>query len=206
VSQLKATQEGAVIVVDDAGTDDTGKLARAHGALVLRMPLQVGAWGATQTGIRFALQQGSRMVITMDGDGQHLPEAASSLLDTLCRGAADVVIGADIARADMGRRVAWSLFRTLTGLSVSDPTSGFRAYNEKALQVLETPQATLLEYQDIGVLSVLQHAGCRISEIPVQMKSRQHGKSRIFYSWLAIAYYLAYTGVLSFSKRKVGGA
>ena len=205
VQQLKATQKGAVIVVDDAGTDDTGKLARTCGAVVLRMPLRVGAWGATQTGIRFALQQGSRTVVTLDGDGQHPPVAVSSLIKTLQSGEVDTVIGADVTRANKGRSLAWSLFRVITGLSFSDLTSGFRAYNNKALQVLAAPQATLLEYQDIGVLSVLQGAGCRISELPVQMEKREHGKSKIFYSWLAIAYYLAYTGILGASKRKLGG-
>ena len=44
-----------VLVVDDASTDGTAAAARQAGAEVLRLPVGLGAWGASQTGIRYAV-------------------------------------------------------------------------------------------------------------------------------------------------------
>jgi hypothetical protein len=138
--------------------------------------------------------------VTLDGDGQHPTDAVEALLVPVLHGQADVVIGQCVTRASSARRLAWRVFRTLTQLSVNDLTSGFRAYNSKALHKLARREATLLDFQDIGVLSLLREAGCRIMEVEVPMRQRAEGKSRVFYSWLAVAYYLAYTGLLGFSK------
>ena len=62
-----------VWVVDDGSTDLTKERALTAGARVLSLPFQIGAWGATQTGLRYAHKLGVDFVITMDADGQHDP-------------------------------------------------------------------------------------------------------------------------------------
>ena len=82
-----------VIVVDDASTDHTALVARRAGAFVLSHVTNLGAWRATQTGIRYALAQGMNQVLTCDADGQHPIEALKELYQQASPNA-DCVIGA----------------------------------------------------------------------------------------------------------------
>ena len=185
-----------VIVINDASTDRTADCAAEAGARVLNLTVNLGAWGATQTGIRFALKKGYRQVITMDADGQHLSSAIPHLLEPIAMGQADVVIGSCTERGSHARKIAWRFFRGMTGLDIEDLTSGFRAYDLPAMKILASKKATLLEYQDIGVLLLLMHSGLRIQEIQVPMRPRISGSSKIFSSWFKVAEYLLLNMVL----------
>jgi glycosyltransferase involved in cell wall biosynthesis len=189
-----------VLVIDDGSQDDTVTQAATAGARVLPLLVNLGSWGAVQAGIRYALESGAGMVITMDADGQHLASCLPHLIVPIQAGETDVTIGAHVGRASPARLLAWRLFRSITGLGVEDLTSGFRGYNRAALQVLASPDATLLDYQDIGVLMLLREAGLRFLEVDVEMHPRSMGKSRVFSSWLRVARYLAVTLVLCVSK------
>jgi glycosyltransferase involved in cell wall biosynthesis len=187
-----------VVVVDDASTDATAAVARAAGAVVLAAPLPQGAWGAMQTGIRFGVRHNFSSVITIDADGQHRPEEIVRLLEA--SRFADVVIGACPSRGSPARKFAWAFFRRLTGFSLEDLTSGFRLYNARACAVLAGEAATLIDYQDMGVLLLLRSSGMTFAEIEVQMNPREDGVSRIFYSWWAVARYMLETTVLCIAK------
>ena len=192
-----------VLVVDDLSDDGTGDIARAAGALVLRPVLGLGAWGGMQTGIRYGLRKGFTRVVTMDADGQHEVAELPALLGA--GSGADVVIGAFPQRASALRRIAWKWFRFLTGLNVTDLTSGFRAYSGAALVVLAGSEATLLDYQDVGTLLLLRRTGLRIVEVPVTMNERVSGKSRIFNSWISVGRYMAVTTLLCMSHWRTPG-
>jgi hypothetical protein len=194
-----------VVVVDDASCDGTSAEAASAGAVVLKPVLQLGAWGATQTGLRYCLRQGCDAVVTMDADGQHRPEFIAALLEPLSGGSADVVIGSCPGRGSRLRKFAWSLFRKITGIPFEDLTSGFRAYNAAALEILALPEATLIDYQDLGVLLLLEHSGMRVMEVPVEMRARQRGHSRIFNTWFSVAKYMLASIVLSVSKSRRTG-
>lgn len=159
----------------------------------------LGAWKATQTGLRYAEKQGFNVVVTMDADGQHNADNIALLLEKYKAGA-DVVIGNCTERGSAGRHIAWNFFKRLNGLSVSDITSGFRLYNSSAICCLVSREATMLEYQCIGVLIMMRNLRLSIVEASVPMNKRTTGISRIFHSWLAVGYYLAYSGMLSFTK------
>jgi glycosyltransferase involved in cell wall biosynthesis len=188
-----------VIVIDDASTDCTAPLSIAAGATVLSLTVNLGAWGATQTGIRFALEKGYDQVITMDADGQHLPSAIPDLIAPIGNGCADMVIGSCLGRGSRARKMAWRFFKGMTGLEIEDLTSGFRAYSLPAMEILASKKATLLEYQDIGVLLLLIHSGLRIKEIQVPMNPRQSGSSKVFGSWIKVAEYLVLNLILCIS-------
>jgi hypothetical protein len=143
----------------------------------------------------------------MDADGQHRAAQISSLVKPLRAGEAEVVIGACPERVSRARRLAWSYFRLLTGLSLEDITSGFRAYNPSAIELLASAEASLLDYQDIGVLLIIRHRNLRIVEVPVLMDARTTGTSRVFSSWLIVAKYLLQTSLLCLARvyqRSVG--
>ena len=201
LASLHAEGYKHVLVVDDLSDDGTGDIARTRGAKVLRPVLALGAWGGMQTGIRFGLREGFSRVITMDADGQHEVGGLPALLSASAR--ADVVIGAFPQRASRLRRIAWTWFRWLTGLALTDLTSGFRCYGKPAMEILACGEATLLDYQDIGTLLLLRKAGLRIIEVPVNMKARVDGISRIFNSWLSVGRYMAVTTLLCLSRWRI---
>ena len=203
LNALKDAGYRDILVVDDRSDDGTGDIARAAGAKVLRPALGMGAWGGMQTGIRYGLRRGFERVVTMDADGQHEVSELSALLQASAE--ADVVIGAFPERASRARRIAWGWFRGLTGLPLTDLTSGFRCYREPALKVLASSEATLFEYQDVGTLLLLRSAGLRIVEVPVKMKARVDGISRIFNSWLSVVRYMAVTTLLCLARWRVPG-
>lgn len=186
----------AVLVVDDASTDATAEIARAAGATALTLPLGLGAWGATQAGIRYARRNGFNGVITLDADGQHLPESLPALFAAQARAGANVVIGTCVGRLSRAKRIAWRYLRALTGLGLTDFTSGLRLYDARAIEILAGPAASLLDYQDIGVLMLLAKNGLVIEETPVLMVPRREGHSRVFASWPVVALYMLHTTVL----------
>jgi glycosyltransferase involved in cell wall biosynthesis len=201
VGELFARGFADVLVVDDGSDDGTADIAAASGAHVLRPPLHLGAWGAMQTGIRYAVAQGYSGVVTMDADGQHEPEYLPALLARAAD--ADVVIGACPQRGSRMRHLAWAWFRRLTGFSYADLTSGFRYYSRRSCLLLAGEEATLLDYQDIGVLLLLHRAGHRVAEVPVAMNVRQHGPSRIFSSWWVVLRYMLETTLLCAARWRV---
>ncbi|KAB2901599.1 MAG: glycosyltransferase family 2 protein [Dokdonella sp.] len=204
VAGVRATLACDVLVVDDASSDATAECAAAAGASVLRLPLGLGAWGATQTGIRYALRHGYEGVIALDADGQHLPDTLPALFRAQAETGAHVVIGTCVARLSRAKRLAWRYLRLLTGLRLMDLTSGLRLYDAQAMMVLAGPEASLLDYQDIGVLMLLVRNRLRISETPVAMRERCNGHSRVFASWLVVARYMVHTTVLCIAQLDAG--
>ncbi|MFC4161782.1 glycosyltransferase [Chitinimonas lacunae] len=194
VSRLRQQGWRDIVVVNDQSRDDTAAIAAAAGAAVISPVLPQGAWGAMQTGIRYALGRGFDAVVTMDADGQHDSRFLPLLLDGLAR--ADIVIGSHPDRVSPARRFAWKLFRTISGLALQDLTSGYRAYNLAAMKVVAGEEATLLDHQDIGVLILARKAGLEAYEVPVTMCARSAGGSRIFHSWWAIFLYMIETVLL----------
>jgi glycosyltransferase involved in cell wall biosynthesis len=196
-----------VLVVSDASTDQTAAVARAAGAQVIELPQQIGAWGATQTGFRYARRAGYARVACLDADGQHAPGSLLPLLRQHEAGGADVVIGTYPERLSRPKRLAWVWFRGLTGLAVEDLTSGLRVYGPRALRLLASAEATLLDYQDVGVLLLLRKYGLSVHEVPVTMYPRQAGQSRVFSSWLTVARYMLQTTLLCIARiGRFGGA
>lgn len=199
IRDIRQSCDFPILVVDDASDDKTGVLASSEGCMVLRLTLNLGAWKATQAGIRFAIKKGFNTAITMDADGQHKPSEIDKLIECKKKGF-DVVIGSCISRADMGRNFAWKTFGKISGLKVSDLTSGFRLYGKSAMIALSGKRATMLDYQDLGVLLIIKQFGLRASEVEVSMDKRKEGRSRIFGSWLSILNYMIYTLILTASK------
>lgn len=193
VAEVRETTGCDVLVVNDASDDATAGEARAAGAEVLDLSCRLGAWLATQAGLRYALERGYSTVVTCDADGQHVARDIPRLVRALAETGADVVIGCCTRRGSRARRLAWCLFRRLSHFSLSDLTSGYRAYNLRSMKLLASPMASLLDYQDLGVLLLLRSCGYGIVEVDVGMCARPEGKSRIFFSWFAVARYMLLT-------------
>lgn len=189
-----------ILVIDDFSEDATGQIAINNGAHLIRLPINLGAWGAIQTGIRYALEKGYPAVLTMDGDNQHKPGHIRELLIQLELGS-DVVIGSCLSRGALLKQLIWPFLRKISGLDVQDLTSGFRAYNRKAMELLLSNESFILDYQDIGVLLLCKKNNLMITEIEVKMDERAHGKSRIFKNAYMVMKYFLSTVFLIITKR-----
>ena len=202
IREIRHVSNFPVVVVDDASSDDTIRVAHEAGAHIIPLSVQLGAWGAIQAGLRYALSRDFEYAITMDADGQHEAAALPALMQPILEGQADITIGCCTRRGSRLRKVAWKLMKGVSGLTPEDLTSGFRVYDRRAIEALASRQATLLEYQDVGVLFMLQKRGLTIRDVEVNMPPRSSGISRIFHSWTSVGFYMAYTLLLSLTKRQ----
>lgn len=202
IQEIREVSHFPVVVVDDASSDDTAEQAAAAGAHVIPLGVQLGAWGAIQAGLRYARSRDFEYAVTMDADGQHEAAALPDLMQPILDGVADITIGCCTSRGSPLRKIAWRLMKSISGLTPEDLTSGFRVYDRRAIDVLASRRATLLEYQDVGVLFLLQKRGLRIHDVEVNMPPRSSGISRIFHSWSSVGFYMAYTLLLSLTKRQ----
>ncbi|MEJ8293830.1 glycosyltransferase [Delftia tsuruhatensis] len=194
VLRAKTLVDAPILVVDNRSTDGTCTLAEQSGAWVLRPLLGMTTWGVLQTGIRHALAQGFESVITIDADGRYEVEEIPALLDT--NPEADLVVGYFNEQHSRVRRVAWQWFRLVTGLPLRDFVSGFRLYRNPALRIAASPDATLLDYQDIGTLLLMRRAGLHIAQLALPMHTKKHDSSKIFQSWANAIRYAAISTLL----------
>ena len=175
-----------ILIIDDGSTDRTARMAEKAGALVARLPFNMGYGAALQTGFKYALMNRYRYVVQMDADGQHDPDSIRALLDEVKKEDADVVIGSrfrdgrELYKTHWTRRLGMILFgkiaSMITGLQVTDPTSGFQALNRDALRFYASKYYPV-DYPDADVIIMLHKAGMRVKEVSVIMHSRKEGQS-----------------------------
>jgi glycosyltransferase involved in cell wall biosynthesis len=174
-----------VLVIDDGSTDDTSRLARAAGARVVRPPFNLGIGGAVQTGFVFAREGAYDLMVQVDGDGQHDPQELPKLLEAMQPGV-DMVCGSRFLvkgeyLAPVSRRAgihifAWLLSR-FVGQQVTDPTSGFRLYNRRAIKLFADDYPH--DYPEVEAVLMLHAHQLRMLEVPVHMHERGSGQSSI---------------------------
>jgi glycosyltransferase involved in cell wall biosynthesis len=174
------------IVVDDASSDRTAALAEEAGAIVIRLPINLGVGGALRAGFRYAIDSGAGTVVQVDGDGQHPIDQISALLQRLDEGGFDMVVGSRFAPGgataphSQVRRSAIRLLSTTlrrrAGLNISDPTSGFRAIREPLLRAFASDFPHHYLGDTFEALLVAGRRGYKIGEIPVAMQARQGGQ------------------------------
>jgi glycosyltransferase involved in cell wall biosynthesis len=188
-----------VLVIDDGSTDATGDVARAAGAEVLPLPFNLGIGGAVQAGFMHAVEHGYDTVVQVDADGQHDPAEVTRLRAALEYGApVDMVCGSRFLDehnrypAPVSRRTGIHLFAfivsRIVGQRISDPTSGFRLYTRRAIEVLARNYPH--DYPEVEAVLLLHYHRLRLREVPVRMYERGGGRSSIGGSGKSV-YYLA---------------
>lgn len=182
----RAQPDADILVINDGSVDATSQIARGYGAYVLDQPFNLGIGSTMQTGFIYARDNGYDVAFQVDGDGQHDPEELKDLLDALRSHNVDVAIGSRYIE-DRGyvtpwmRRIGIILLSAIISQAIrqkiSDPTSGFRAWNRRAIHFCASDYP--FDYPEPESIVTLSRAGLKIVEIPVTMHPRYGGQSSI---------------------------
>lgn len=175
-----------ICVIDDGSIDDTAERARAVGAIVISLPFNMGIGAAVQTGFMYAVQNQYNYAVQVDADGQHDPSYINQMISILKQNNYDVVSGSRFLNKTgykspwlrrLGIKILELINRVFIKQKITDCTSGFRAFNRRALEFLA--QYYPEDYPEPEVLIVLKKNKFRVIEIPVVMRNRLGGKSSI---------------------------
>ena len=192
-----------VIVVDDGSTDGSGEIAERRGLRVIHHPYNIGNGAAVKSGIRAAR---GKLLVLMDGDGQHRPEEIPMLLAEANR--YHMVVGARAkgSRLRFHRYVANLIYNTfasyVTRFKVKDLTSGFRVLSRKdAMRFIDLLPNTF-SYPSTLTLAFLR-SGLAVKYVPIQSLYRS-GQSKISLISDGIRFFLIITKVATlFSPLRV---
>lgn len=177
-----------VVVCDDGSKDDTAKIAKQAGAVVISHKKNLGYGAAISSLFDYARKQNATVMITLDGDGQHNPKQIPVLLDTLTQHNVDVVIGSRFLdnTTDVpgyrkhGIKIITSALNYGTDIKVSDSQSGFRAYSKDAIDAIHPTEQGMSVSTEI--LLKVSNKGLSLAEVPITVSygsdtSEQHSVS-----------------------------
>ena len=174
------------LVVNDCSTDSTKQILEEHRLNFLDLPVNLGIGGAVQTGYMYAYRHGYDMAVQVDGDGQHDPAFLKTMADHLENHHCDMVIGSRFIRKEgfqssRARRMgiqwfSW-LIRMMTGVTITDPTSGLRMVGRRGMELFSKDYPR--DYPEPETIVTLLNRNLKIEEIPVIMRERQGGTSSI---------------------------
>lgn len=183
VTEVLAALPGVgCLVVDDGSTDSTISRAIAAGAIVARLPFNLGVGGAMRLGFRYAIDHGYDNVVQIDSDGQHDPRNVPALLEALS--SADLVIGARFAGEGdydvkgprrWAMRVLATILSRTTGTKLTDTTSGLKASGPRAVRLFAVTYPAEYLGDTIEALVIGARAGLVIRQLPASMRPRAGG-------------------------------
>lgn len=171
-----------VVVCDDGSTDDTKKIAIEHGAIVIEHEKKLGKGEALKTLFNYAKKSDADIMVTIDGDGQFLPEEIPNLIKPIIDNKADVVIGYRFDDADqmptyrkVGNKVLDKITNLAADLPFRDSQGGFRAYSRKAFEKIRFSTSGF--GIDAEILVNAANSGLRIVEEKVTVIYDTGGKT-----------------------------
>ncbi len=192
IAEVERDLPGAtILVVDDGSTDRTVEVAQAAGAEVLSFGENRGLPAGIAAGYGYAVEHGYTLCGRVDADGQHPAHELARLIELVRDDRCDVAVGSRYASGDGyepyrykptgTRRFGMAVLRRALGVVLgrrfNDPTSGMVAAGEKALPLLSGSYAS--GAPEVEALIRLEEAGLRVLEVPVNMRERAGGESKL---------------------------
>lgn len=168
------------VVVNDGSKDNTLEVLKKNDFNYIDGFCNLGLFGAVQTGFKLAIKENYDIVIQFDGDGQHSAKYIAPLVKEIEKGN-NIVIGSRFVDEKkpytarmMGSRLIVGAIKLMTGKTITDPTSGFRAYDRACIkdyagEMNNPPEPDTLVY--------MLRKQRKIKEIQVQMSDREFGES-----------------------------
>ena len=163
-----------VIVCDDGSSDMTAQIAESLGATVVRHPENMGKGATLRSLFDVSLKAGAKVMVTLDGDGQHDPDEIPAVIRPVLEGAAEISIGTRFSGENhipFHRKVGDKFLDFLTNMGaprkVQDTQSGFRAYSRRAIKEIEIRENGM--GADSGILLDARKKKLSISTSPISV-------------------------------------
>jgi glycosyltransferase involved in cell wall biosynthesis len=200
-SDIKNTNKKVdVIIINDGSKDKTEQICIDNHIPYISLIHNLGIGGAVQTGYKYAYENDYDVAVQFDGDGQHDARYINALVEPIISGQADFVIGSrfigniskfkSTTTRRVGIKIICFLVKLVTGKTVTDPTSGFRAANKEIVSLFANNYPQFPEPESIVTLIKNKY---RILEVPVRMHERKAGISSIR-AWKSV-YYMTNVGL-----------
>ncbi len=164
-----------VIVIDDGSTDNTADIAKRAGAEVIKHTKNKGKGSAFKTGFEFAKQNGTKIIVTIDADGQHNPEEIPKIIAPISAREADMVIGSRYLNGNnipyyrrIGQRILDHTTNLNSGMRVTDTQSGFRAFSVDKISAFKFNQNGFSIESEMLVDAA--NAGLKIKEVDIGVR------------------------------------
>lgn len=172
-----------VVVVDDYSSDRTGQIAREHGAIVLRHPINRGQGAALQTGNLYALKNGADIIVHFDADNQFSADEIPSVIAPLLSKEEDIVFGSRF----LGKKANLPFFKEkvimplakiinhqIFKIKLSDPQNGFRAMTRETAEKITISNRGFAHNNEIQMKAF--SLKLRITEVPITVTYHRFGQ------------------------------
>jgi len=182
-----------IVVIDDGSEDNTRKEAIKAGAKVISFPGNRGLVSVFNKGVEYAILNNADYIVTIDGDGQHDPKDIPRLLEPLIKNEADLVIGSRFMHdyrhpstiKHFGNIAFSKIISFFSKQKITDAQSGFRAFTREVAERINIRRGKT--YTQQMIIQAAYH-GFKIVEIPISVRERLHGSSKLVRNPLAFAY------------------
>ena len=184
-----------IIICNDGSTDSTGLIAKELGAIVINHQKNQGYGAAIKSIFLKSKEIGTKVLVTLDADGQHDVNEIDKLLKPITDDKSDVVIGSrflgETENVPSYRKLGINVITKLTNASIkknlTDSQSGFRAYNKKVIEQVQLSESGMGVSTEILIKASSKEF--RIAEVPITISYGEntsthnpvtHGTSVIF--------------------------
>lgn len=181
VNDVKNNTEYDYVVVNDCSKDNTKKVCEKNEFNMISLPVNYGLTSGIQIGMKYAYENNYDIAIQFDGDGQHQAKYIKDLVEKIEKENCDIAIGSRFEKEKkphsmrmLGSNIIQFAIKLATGKRITDPTSGMRAYNKKAIKEFIT-NTSLTPEPDTIVYMIKK--GLNVQEVQVEMKEREFGES-----------------------------
>ena len=181
VNDVKNNKEYDYVVVNDCSKDNTKKVCEKNEFNMISLPVNYGLTSGIQIGMKYAYENNYDIAIQFDGDGQHQAKYLKDLVEKIEKENCDIAIGSRFEKEKkphsmrmLGSNIIQFAIKLVTGKRITDPTSGMRAYNKKAIKEFIT-NTSLTPEPDTIVYMIKK--GLNVQEVQVEMKEREFGES-----------------------------
>jgi len=176
------------LIIDDGSTDNTKKVPGLFNYAAVQNLINRGQGAACRLGYDLLKNEAVEILITMDADNQHLPEDIKKLILPIEENKYDLVIGSRILGnhenddriRSAGISILTKVINIMTGLKLTDCSSGFKAFNVKELRRIHLKED---QFQSSEVIIESAKKGLRIGEVPITVTQRKFGESKKGTNW-----------------------